>query len=99
MPLTLLNRTSGTMVSPWPPITTPVTFSTETLRACAMKVRKRALSRTPDRNAADIAQPHQRHHGIAVAAHHNAGDVLYRDVEGLRDEGAEARAIQDARSE
>ena len=47
MPATLLRRTSGTMVSPWPPITTPVTFSTETFSSCAMKVRKRALSSTP----------------------------------------------------
>ena len=28
MPDTLLRRTSGTMVSPWPPMTTAVTFST-----------------------------------------------------------------------
>ena len=41
-PETLLSRTSGTMVSPWPPITTAVTFSTETFSSCAMKVRKRA---------------------------------------------------------
>ena len=47
MPETPLRRTSGTMVSPWPPITTAVTFSTETLSSCAMKVRKRALSSTP----------------------------------------------------
>src|ERR1039457_1969548 len=40
-------RTTGTMVSPWPPITTAVTFSTDTLSSCAMKVRKRALSRMP----------------------------------------------------
>ena len=47
MPATLVSRTTGTMVSPWPPITTAVTFSTETFSSCAMKVRKRALSSTP----------------------------------------------------
>ena len=47
MPATLLRRTTGTMVSPWPPMTTAVTFSTETFSSCAMKVRKRAESSTP----------------------------------------------------
>src|SRR5215831_17342342 len=35
------------MVSPWPPSTKAVTFSTETLSSWAMKVRKRAESSTP----------------------------------------------------
>src|SRR5580704_9523487 len=47
MPETLLSRTSGTMVSPWPPSTTAVTFSTETFNSAAIKVRKRAVSSTP----------------------------------------------------
>ena len=47
MPETLLSRTTGTMVSPWPPSTTAVTLSTDTPNSCAMKVRKRALSSTP----------------------------------------------------
>ncbi len=47
IPETPLSRTSGTMVSPCPPITTAVTFSTETFSSCAMNVRKRALSSTP----------------------------------------------------
>ena len=34
-------------MSPWPPITTPTTFSTETFSSCAMNVRNRALSSTP----------------------------------------------------
>ena len=34
-------------MSPWPPNTTAVTFSTETSSSWAMKVRKRAVSRTP----------------------------------------------------
>ena len=37
----------GTMVSPCPPSTSAVTFSTETFSSCAMNVRKRAVSRTP----------------------------------------------------
>ena len=35
------------MVSPWPPSTNAVTFSTETFSSSAMKVRKRAESSTP----------------------------------------------------
>ena len=47
MPATVEYRGSGTMVSPWPPRTKAVTFSTDTLSSCAMKVRKRAESRMP----------------------------------------------------
>ena len=47
IPATPDKRTTGTMVSPWPPITTAVTFSTDTFSSCAMNVRKRALSRMP----------------------------------------------------
>src|SRR5438034_724859 len=35
------------MVSPWPPSTKAVTFSTDTFSSRAMKVRKRAESSTP----------------------------------------------------
>ena len=47
IPETFDKRTTGTMVSPGPPNTTAVTFSTETSSSCAMKVRKRAESSTP----------------------------------------------------
>ena len=47
MPDTLDSRTIGTMVSPWPPSTTAVTFSTETFSSAAMNVRNRAVSSTP----------------------------------------------------
>ena len=47
MPATVEYRVSGTMVSPWPPSTKPVTSSTETLNSCARNRRNRALSNTP----------------------------------------------------
>ena len=46
-PATVEKRGSGTMVSPWPPSTKAWTFSTDTPSSRAMKVRMRALSRTP----------------------------------------------------
>ena len=48
------------------------------------------------RDAGNVAEADERHHGVAVAAHDDAGHVLHRDVEFLRDEGAEAGAIQHA---
>ena len=47
MPATVEYRGSGTMVSPWPPSTNAVTFSTDTCSSWAMKVRNRAESSTP----------------------------------------------------
>ena len=47
MPAQVEYRGSGTIVSPWPPSTNAVTFSTETFNASARKHRMRAESRTP----------------------------------------------------
>ena len=47
MPDTLLKRTNGTIVSPWPPSTIAVTLSIETFNSWATKVRNRAVSRMP----------------------------------------------------
>ena len=45
---------------------------------------------------ATVEYSHQRHHGVAVAAEHEGGDVLDRDVEFVGEEIAEARGIQHA---
>ncbi len=47
IPATVEYRDSGTIVSPCPPSTNAVTFSTETFSSCAMNVRNRAESSTP----------------------------------------------------
>src|SRR4029077_4348576 len=38
----------------------------------------------------------QRHHGVAMTAEHEAGDILDRDAELLGEEIAEARAVEHA---
>src|SRR5215813_5612257 len=48
-------------------------------------------------DAANRRVAQQRHHGVAVAAQHEGGDVVDRDVELLGEEQAEARAIEHAR--
>ncbi len=53
MPATEVFETTGTIWSPWPPSTKPVTSCTETCSSHAMNVRKRAVSSTP-------AMPKQR---------------------------------------
>jgi hypothetical protein len=47
IPATVEYLGRGTIVSPWPPSTKAVTFSTETLSASAMNQRMRAESSTP----------------------------------------------------
>src|SRR6185436_12560783 len=55
------------------------------------------LDQIRQRNAGYRGIAHQRHHGIAVAAEHEGGDVFDRDVEFVGEEIAEARGIQHAR--
>ena len=57
------------MVSPWPPSTKAVTFSTETRSSWAMKVRKRAESSTPGHPDHSLVGeprllPRQLRHGV-----------------------------------
>ncbi len=47
MPETVEYRGRGTIVSPWPPSTKALVFSTETPSSMAMNARMRAESRTP----------------------------------------------------
>ena len=49
-----------------------------------------------DGNAGDGGVARQRHHGVAVAAEHEGGDVLDADVELFGDEGAEAGGVEHA---
>ena len=55
------------------------------------------LTRSGSGDAADRRVAQQRHHGVAVAAQHEGGDVLDRDLELLGQEQAEARAVEHAR--
>src|SRR5882672_3864998 len=55
------------------------------------------LDEIRQRNAGHRGISYQRHHGVAVAAEHEGGDVLDRDVEFVGEEIAEARGIQHAR--
>ena len=54
------------------------------------------LDEVGQRNAGDRRIAHQRHHVVAVAAEHEGGDVLDRDVELLGEEIAEARRVEHA---
>ena len=47
MPETLVFDTTGTIWSPWPPSTKPVTSWADTFSSQAMNVRNRAVSSTP----------------------------------------------------
>ena len=47
IPATLVYDVTGTIGSPWPPSTKPVTSRTDTPSSQARKVRKRAESSTP----------------------------------------------------
>ena len=55
------------------------------------------LDQVGQRDAGDRRIAGQRHHGVAVAAEHEGGDVLDRDLEFLGQEQAEARAVEHAR--
>ena len=48
------------------------------------------------RNAGDRRITDQRHHGVAVAAEHEGGDVFHRDVEFIGEEITEARRVEHA---
>ena len=49
-----------------------------------------------DGNAGDGGVARERHHGVAVAAEHEGGDVFDADVQLFGDEGAEARRVEHA---
>ena len=54
------------------------------------------LDQIRQRNAGHGRVAHQRHHGVAVAAQHERGHVLDRDLELLGQKIAEARAVEHA---
>ncbi len=56
----------------------------------------RGLDEFGDGNAGDGGVARERHHGVAVTAEHERGDVLDGDVELLGDERAEARGVEHA---
>ena len=54
------------------------------------------LDQIGQRNAGDRRVADQRHHGVAMAAEHEGGDVFDRDVEFVGEEIAEARRVEHA---
>jgi hypothetical protein len=73
-----------------PPLRVRSTISS--IRACEVH-----LDQIGQRNTGHRRILHQRHHGVAVAAEHEGGDVFHRDVEFVGEEIAEARGVQHAR--
>ena len=99
MPATVEYRGSGTMVSPWPPSTNAVTFSTDTLSSRAMNVRKRAESRTPAMPTTRLCGkpgllPRELHHRVEGVRDEHQDGVLRARGDLLDDRADDLRVLE-----